>query len=178
MAHGLRTTSSKRLGSAAAVALLVIASPRTAAQPQQISYAALVAQYARGGADTQAAAVALANLPPATVTAMIARDAPQLPRGLQRAAVMLHTDTAYAQLAAGVTDSGLSQIGSARRLFAEMKNGGRGDARTQEFERRWFAGVATILTSTSLIDRADLMIRDGLTIYPREARLYVARGGL
>src|SRR5256885_9721706 len=118
MAHGLRTTSLKRLGSAAAVALLVIASTRTAAQPQQISYAALVAQYARGGADTQAAAIALANVPPATVAAMIARDASQLPQELQRAAVMLHTDTAYAQLAAGVTGSGLSQIASAPGPFA------------------------------------------------------------
>jgi tetratricopeptide (TPR) repeat protein len=178
VAHAVRTTGPTRLASGAALALLVIAGPRAATQAQQTSYAALVAQYARGGADAQAAALALAKLPQATATAMIARDGPALPRPLQRAAVMLHTDTAYAEFLAGVTGSGLSQIGAARRVFAEMKNAGRGDARTQEFERRWFACIATILTSNSLIDRAALMIRDGLTIYPREARLYLARGAL
>jgi hypothetical protein len=109
---------------------------------------------------------------------MIGQEAGRLSASRQRAAVMLHTDTAFVQMAAGVTGNGVFQIGAARRVLAAMKENGRGDARTQEFERRWLAFAAGMLTSHSLLDRADFLIRDALTIYPRDARLYVARGVL
>jgi len=96
----------------------------------------------------------------------------------QRTAVMLHTDTAYALLLAGTTGSGLFHIGAARRVFAITKAGKPADVRMQAFERRWFAFVASLYTANSLFDRAAILIRDGLTAYPRDARLYVARGAL
>ena len=101
-----------------------------------------------------------------------------LPPDRLRAAVMLHTDATYALLLAGTTGSGLFHIGAARRVFAMMKAGRPGAARTQAFERRWFAFVASLYTANSQFDRAAILIRDALSAYPREPRLYVARGAL
>jgi tetratricopeptide (TPR) repeat protein len=176
VARRIRTAGRKRVAAAALLALLATA-VQSRAQPSP-SYRSLAATYARGGADAEAATLELATMPQAKVTASIAADARGLPTDLQRAAVMLHTDTAYAQLLMRLTANALFQIGTARRVFAEMKRGGRGDARTQAFERRWFAFVTSMLTSNSLIDRAELILRDALTLYPREARLHVAGGAL
>jgi tetratricopeptide (TPR) repeat protein len=157
--------------------LLSLASPAIRAQSSP-SYDELAREYAQGGVDAQHAVLQIAALPQPRIVALIGQEARHLSDSRQRAAVMLHTDTAYAQLLAGADDSALFHLAAARRVFAAMKENGRGDARAQAFERRWFAFAAGMLTSNSLLDRADFMIRDGLTLYPREARLYVARGAL
>jgi hypothetical protein len=132
--------------------------------------------YARGGAAAEQAVLDLAGLPQDRINAMIA-GARSLTPDRQQTAVMLHTDTS-ALLLAGTTGSGLFHIGAARRVFAIMRAARPADARMQAFERRWFAFVASLYTANSLFDRAAILIRDGLTAYPREARLYVARGAL
>ena len=38
-------------------------------------------------------------------------------------------------------------VGAARRIIGMMKAGGRGDERTQLFERRWFVVVAGLYTA-------------------------------
>jgi tetratricopeptide (TPR) repeat protein len=119
----------------------------------------------------------LASLPQDRINAMIG-GARSLTPDRQRTAVMLHTDTTYALLLAGTTSSGLFPIGAARRVFAIARAGHPADERMAVFERRWFAFVASLYTANSLFDRAEILIRDGLTLYPRDARLYVARGAL
>jgi hypothetical protein len=159
--------------------LLLTAARPSWTQPAQPAraYESLLDGYARGGAAAQQAVLDLANLPQDRINAMIAA-ARSLPPDRLRAAVMLHTDTSYALLLAGTTGSGFFHVGAARRVFAMMKTGGPGDARTQTFERRWFAFVASLYTANSLFDRAAILIRDALSAYPREARLYVVRGAL
>lgn len=155
--------------------LLLPAGPRSRAQSPP-SYDSLIDAYARGGAAAQQAVLDLANLPQDRINAMIA-GVRSLTPDRQRTAVMLHTDTTYALLLAGTTGSGLFHIGAARRVFAITK-ASPADARRQTFERRWFAFVASLYTANSLFDRAEILVRDGLTAYPRDARLYVARGAL
>ena len=179
MARRLRADDRTRLALLVAVsAQLFVGSPAIEATQSSSSYAELVSEYIQGGAASQKAVLDLAALPQPKVTAMIEADARFLPEPRQRAAVMLHTDTAYAQLLAGLTSNGLFQIMAARRVVAVMKAGGRGNARTQALERRWYAFAVSLLTSNADLDRADFMVRDALSLYPREARLYVARGVL
>jgi len=161
---------------AVALLLLLPAGPRSWAQSPP-SYDSLIDAYARGGAAAQQAVLDLASLPQDRVNAMIA-GARSLTPDRRRTAVMLHTDTTYALLLAGTTGSGLFHVGAARRVFAIARAGSPADAQMQAFERRWFAFVASLYTANSLFDRAAILIRDGLTVYPRDARLYVARGAL
>jgi tetratricopeptide (TPR) repeat protein len=177
VASVLRSRRRSRLVGLVLSATLTLAAPAMRAQPHP-SYDALVREYAQGGAAAQHAVLEVVALPQPTILAMIAQQARQLSDSRQRAAVMLHTDTAYAQLLASADGSALFHVGAARRVFAAMTESGRGNARAQAFERRWFAFVAGMLTANSLLDRADFLIRDGLTLYPREPRLYVARGAL
>jgi hypothetical protein len=159
--------------------LLLTAGLPSSAQPAPAapSYESLLDAYAGGGSAAQQAVLELASLPQERVNAMIGGARSLRPDRL-RVAVMLHTDTAYALLLAGTTGSGLFHIGAARRVFAMLKAGRPGDGRTQAFERRWFAFVASLYTANSLFDRAAILIRDALSAYPRDARLYVARGAL
>ena len=94
----------------------------------------------------------------------------------QRAAAMLHTDLAYAFLVARATADASFHIGAARRIIGMMKAGGRGDDRTQLFERRWFVVTAGWYTAVGRLQQAELFVRDGLSEYPRDAMLHVARG--
>jgi len=166
----------RHLVAAFALLLLLPAAPRSWAQSRP-SYDSLLDGYARGGAAAQQAVLDLASLPQDRVNAILA-GARSLTPDRQRAAAMLHTDTAYALLLAGTTGSALFHIGAARRVFAIAKAGNPADARMQAFERRWFAFVGSLYTANSLFDRAEMLIRDGLSAYPRDARLYVARGAL
>jgi tetratricopeptide (TPR) repeat protein len=94
----------------------------------------------------------------------------------QRAAAMLHTDLAYVYVLARANRDASLHIGAARRIIGLMKGSGRGDDRTQLFERRWFVVVAGLYTAVGRLDQAELFVRDGLSAYPRDAMLHVARG--
>ena len=176
MAVAIRPGRRSRLGALAIFLVLLPGEPRSWAQSAP-SYDSLIDAYARGGAAAQQAVLALATLPQDRVNAMVG-GARTLAPDRQRTAVMLHTDASYALLLAGTTGDGLFHIGAARRVFAIAKAAGRADTRMPIFERRWFAFVASLYAANSLFDRAAILIRDGLTAYPRNARLYVARGAL
>jgi tetratricopeptide (TPR) repeat protein len=138
------------------------------------AYDALVDQYARG--DATGALTQLSAWTPAALTSA-SRDRPRaMASGRQRAAVMLHTDLAYAYVLARATADASFHIGAARRIISMMKGGGRGDERTQLFERRWFVVVAGMHTAVGRFDQADLLVREAQAMYPRDAMLQVARG--
>jgi tetratricopeptide (TPR) repeat protein len=157
----------------AALAGLLLTATRLPAQTP-VAYDALVDQYARG--DAPAALTQLARWTPAAVTHASSERPRSMSADQRRAAVMLHSDLAYAFLLTRATADASLQIGAARRVLAIMKNGGRGDERTQIFERHWFAFVASMYTAQGRLDQAEWIVRDGLSVYPRDAMLLVARG--
>lgn len=91
---------------------------------------------------------------------------------------MLHTDTAYAYLLARGTADASTHLAAARRVLSAIRSRGAPDERTRAFEARWFAFVASMYTAQGRLDEASLIVRDGFGLYPRDARLYVARGAI
>jgi len=159
---------------AAAIAVLIVSSLAVAQEPA--AYDALVDQYARGDL-----AGALRELGGWSASAVrnVTTDRPRfLTAQRQRAAVMLHTEMANAWLQAHATADASLHLSVARRALTAMKNGGRGDERTQMFERRWFAFVASMYTSQGILNQAELIVRDGLGLYGHDALLLVARGAI
>ena len=159
---------------AVALALLTVAAPRAAAQPDP-TYAALTARYA--GGDRAGAMRALAAWPIGEARARSAERARVLVPQLQRAAVMLHTDLAYALLQAGNPGSASAHLIIARGVISVMK-GEHPDERARTFERRWYAFVASMYTAHNRLDTAEVYVRDGISLYARDARLMVARGAI
>ena len=160
---------------AAAIVAILIVSPFGAAQ-QRSTYSALVDRYAQGDA-----AGALHEL--ARWSASEVRNAADVQLRIvtaerQRAAVMLHTEMANAWLQARATAYASLHLNVARRMLTIMKRGVRGDERAQMFERRWYAFVASMYTSQGVLNQAELIVRDGLSVYGRDARLFVARGAI
>jgi len=175
VACNLRTVRSSLALIAAAFAATLIASTESAAQ-QPSTYDALVDQYAQG--DTAGALRELARWS-ASAVRNVTTDRPRfVTPQRQRAAVMLHTEMANAWLQARATADASFHLNVARRILTIMKTGGRGDERTQMFERRWFAFVASMYTSQGALNQAELIVRDGLGAYGRDALLFVARGAI
>lgn len=162
---------------AAAIAGLPLASASASAQNQTLAaYDALVDQYANG--DAAGALATLAGWTEAAITNASTERPRFMAADQQRAAVMLHTDLAYASVVARATADTSTHLGAARRILVIMKTGSRGDERAQIFERRWFAFVASMYTAHGQLDQAEWIIRSGLTAYPRDALLHVARGSI
>jgi tetratricopeptide (TPR) repeat protein len=159
---------------AAAIAALLSAAPARA-QPSN-SYIALVDRYAAG--DATGALTELTRWSAAAAKKAVAEQADHLAPPRQRAAVMLHTDFAYAALVARATADASTHVGLARRLITAMKSGEGAGERARRFEARWFAFVASMYTAMAKLDVADGLVRDGLGLYPRDARLHVARGAI
>lgn len=159
-----------------AAAIAVLAGAAAASAQTDVGYLELVDRYARGNASD--ALTELSRWTPDAVKRAVAMDAERMPAPRQRAAVMLHTDFAYAALLARSNRDASAHLAHARRLFAAMKHGGRGDERLQRFEARWFAFVVSMFTAQLQFDSADEFVRDGLALYPRDARLHVARGAI
>ena len=151
--------------------LLFLAQPHSGAQGP--TYDQIVDRYAEG--DTAGAVMVLSTWAPAVVKSA-ANDRPRtMSAQRQRAAVMLHTEVAYALVQRSAIADASAHITSARRILSVMK-AGLSDARAQAFERRWYAFVASLFTAYTRFDDAELTVRDGLGLYPRDARLHVARG--
>lgn len=174
MALALRRIDRSRRLIAVALGLLIVGSAATAQSPD--GFSELVERYMQG--DASAAVAAFARWPPDAVKRAGAAYAERMAAASQRAAVMLHTDAAYALLLSRSNQTASTHLTQARRLFAALKHGGHGDERTQRFEARWFAFVASMYTSQLQFDSADEFVRDGLVLYPRDARLLVARGAI
>jgi tetratricopeptide (TPR) repeat protein len=163
----------RRLIAVTATALLVVASP-TSAQSSD-AYDALVDEYAAGRAIN--AITALAAWPLSAAAGAAATRGRALSIGRQRAAIMLHTETAYAFLAAGRKPDAGTHFTAARRILSSAR-GSRLDERVQMFERRWYALVASMYSSLGFLQDADLTVRDGMGLYARDARLHVMRGAI
>jgi tetratricopeptide (TPR) repeat protein len=155
---------------AAILLFLPIAAP--AAAQRDASYAALVDQYREG--DAQSAISELASWLPSRVTGAVNDQSSVLTPPRQRAAVMLHTDTAYALMTLGATHLAGVHIGAARRLLTVMRRG----ERDHTFEQRWLEFIASLYTSHGTLEEAERTVRDGMSLYPGDARLYVAKGAL
>jgi len=164
--------SGRQLIAAAVAAFLGLA--HAAAQPAA-TYDALLDEYAAGDASTAIRSLAAWN--PSAIAAASGSRARGMTAARQRVAVMLHTDTAYASLMARRDAMAAAHLAAARRVFSAMKTGVV-DPRTPEFEHRWFAFVATMFTAHQKLDQASFTVRDGLGLYPRDGRLYVARGAI
>jgi tetratricopeptide (TPR) repeat protein len=159
---------------AAAIAVLLRVPP-AAAQPST-DYVVLVDRYASG--DAAGALAALTHWNAGAAKSAAATHADRLTPARQRAAIMLHTDFAYAALVARATADASTHVGLARRLIAAMKSGDPDRDRARRFEVRWFAFAGSMYTAMARLDIADAIVRDGLTLYPRDARLHVARGAI
>src|SRR5262249_11416444 len=116
--------------------------------------------------------------PSSAVTTEAASRARDMSPARRPAAVMLHTDAAYTHLAGSSLANAATHVSSARRILSAMKAGAARDDRTQTFEARWYAFVASMYTANGQLTQAELLARDGLGLYPRDARLHVARGAV
>jgi tetratricopeptide (TPR) repeat protein len=159
----------------AAVVLAATAAQVPGRAQNAITYDDLVAQYA--GADRAAAALEISRWPHQKISSALAAYTALVPIPRQRAAVMLHTDAAYTLMVDGAPDTeSMFHINSARKIFASAR--ARSDAAVKQFERRWLAFAVSLYTSRTLMERAGLLLRDGLFLYPQDPRLYVAGGVL
>jgi len=159
-------------GLIAAAAVLQLATAAAAGQARD--YPALIDRYI--ATDGAAAVRELGSWPASAVNAASTR-ARDLPPARQRAAVMLHTDAAYAFLFARMSADASLHFTAARRILSAMRSS-RADDRMQALERRWFVVVASMYTGVGMLQQAELTVRDGMSLYPRDARLYVMRGAV
>ena len=160
---------------AAAVAAVLLTAAGSGAQGLS-TYEGLVNQYAAG--DAAAAVSTLVTWPMTTVTTDAANRSRLLPPARQRAAVMLHTDAAYVCLTVNRTADAATHVSIARRILGTLRATSLRDERAQMFEARWYAFVASMYTALGQLTQADLIVRDGLGLYARDARLHVARGSI
>jgi hypothetical protein len=160
---------------ASVIALALVLATSAEAAQQWDAYDALVDQYISG--DAGAAIGAIQTWNGSTISAASNGRGRQLPPQKQRGAVMLHTDAAFAFLYNGRNGDSSTHLTAARRILSAMRSG-RTDERTDIFERRWFAFVASVYTAQGKLDEASMIIRDGFALYPRDALLHVARGAI
>ena len=158
------------------VAVAAVVTCGTAASAQRLpGYESIVAQYADGDA---VGAVKLLTPSSARLTSDIVERMRQLPARQVRSAVMLHTELAAAFLAAGRLSAAATQIGNAQRLLGILTGDARARTSSQTFAVRWFAFTTNLYTSLGPSDVAYRIVRDGLTLFPGSAELYVARGNV
>ena len=165
----------RRLALIAAAIGVLLPAPPAAAEPSP-AYIALVDRYTSG--DATGALSELARWNSGAAKSAVATQADRLAPAQLRAAIMLHTDFAYGALVARAAADASTHVGLARRLIAAMKNADHDRDRARRFEVRWLAFVASMYTAMARLDVADVIVRDGLSLYPRDARLHVARGAI
>ncbi len=178
MARTLRSSAGASRGLivvCVSLALPLLAAASSIAQ-QNSGYDSLVDAYAAGRAAD--AVLTLGGWTRSAVGDAVSNSARRMTPARQRAAVMLHTDTAYAFLVARDLAGATMHLGAARRILSEMHAAGRADERTQAFEPRWFAFAASLYSAQGRLQDADLIVRDGMALYPRDARLHVMRGAI
>src|SRR4051812_14362745 len=147
----------------------------TVSAQQPDTYVSIVQQYAAGDGAGAAKRIGPSNARlPGDAVDRIRR----LPARDVRSAVMLHTELAAVALASGSIGGASTQISNAQRLLDILTADTRTKAASRTFAVRWFAFATHLFTAQGLSDHAYRMVRDGLTVFPDAADLYVARGSV
>ena len=159
----------------ALIALLAActAVPRAASAQDAVPYDAVINRYVTGDADS--AVLELSRWSRAEVSAA-ARAWTRRPGAVPRQAAMLHTDLAYVLMIAGASAAARFQLALAQGLVEDMARRERGQASASPFAQRWMEFVASLQTAHGLLDEADHTLVAGLSLFPRDPMLYVARG--
>jgi hypothetical protein len=142
------------------------------------SYERIVERYVRGDAD--GAVGELARWARGDVTSRSKEWVRRVPPDRLRQAVMLHTDLAYVLLVRGATGDGVFHMSVAQTIVQRIVQqlGSRASEMPPQavFAQRWHEVAASIFTGHALFGDADWVVRNGITLFPRDAMLYVARG--
>jgi hypothetical protein len=141
-------------------------------------YRSLVERYQTG--DDRTAVAALARWSRPDVTNAVHFWTSKLTSRELTAAVMLHTDLAN-EIIDGAPPLARFHMELAELLVRDVREGvGRSGASQQgpAFVPRWYAVVTSLYTSFGLFPDADRVVRDGLSTFPRDPMLHVARGAI
>jgi hypothetical protein len=137
------------------------------------TYVAAVQQYSAG--DVSGAIALFANSTP-RLSGDILAAMRALPDRHVRAAVSMHTEFVAASIRNGDQSSATVHIANAQRLLGILTGDVRRRAPSRLFAIRWYAFITNIWAGQGRFDAASATVRDGLTIFPGAAELYVARG--
>lgn len=157
----------------AIAAFLLVAAPASA--QTATAYPVIVDQYIAGDASGAVRQLAPTS---ARLSGEIVARAKQFPDRQVRAAVMMHTELAAAWLAAGQPGEASTQLGNAERLLGLLTGDVRRRPPSQTFAIRWYAFTARLYAAQGLYDQAYRTVRDGLSVFPGAAELYVADGAI
>jgi tetratricopeptide (TPR) repeat protein len=155
----------------AVVATLGFSRVASAQNPQ--TYVTAVDRYAAG--DVSGAIALFANATP-RLSGEIVTGMRALPDRQVRAAVVMHTELAAARIRNGEISPATIHIANAQRLLGILTGDARRRTASQTFAVRWYAFVTNVWSGQGRFDAAAASVRDGLTVFPGAAELYVARG--
>lgn len=165
--------SCRRLTTIPALAAILLLCGGVASAQNPATYVTVVRQYAAGDA---AGAIALfANSTP-RLSGDIVMSMRSQPDRQVRAAVVMHTELAAARIRNGDVSAATIHFANAQRLLSVLTGDVRRRAASQSLAVRWYAFVTNVWSGQGRFTTAFASIRDGLTVFPRSAQLYVARG--
>jgi hypothetical protein len=136
-------------------------------------YLALAREYAAGRGDDATARLAKwgqDDVTAAATTAALTASARDLV-----AAAMLHTDLANSIIDAE-PETARFHLDKARGVLSVASGRIGQGKRLEPFVQRWFRFVASIYTSSELLNEATAHVQSGLDLFPEDAGLHVARG--
>jgi tetratricopeptide (TPR) repeat protein len=101
-----------------------------------------------------------------------------LPDRQVRAAIVMHTELAAARIRNGDVSAATIHVANAQRLLGILTGDVHRRGASQTFAIRWYAFVTNIWSGQGRFEAAYATVRDGLTVFPRAAELYIARGSI
>src|SRR5262245_48647267 len=158
---------------ALAVGIVLLAQSLLAQPPGD--YAALVQTYAAGrGPD---AIAALLRWPHRDAMSAARAAVSTLTPSEMISAAILHTEAALSLVDARPFDA-TAHIEAAQALLRAAARDPSARERADSVATRWYYFAANLLTSANQMEQAAWYIREGLVAFPRNARLYFARGAI
>jgi tetratricopeptide (TPR) repeat protein len=158
----------------AVTAFLTIARSPVAAQSLDL-YVAIADQYASGD---EAGALNRSAESGFRIPSEISSHGRTLADRQLRSAIMVHTELGAVLLVNRRFGQATTQINSARRLIGMLTDDMRRRTAAKAFTIRWYAFAVNLYASQAVFDQAFQLTREGMSIYPNAADLFVAQGAV